>query len=142
MARFVTASPALPTSSTQTMNYSVDERYNAVVITLKGNIMGGPDGQQLHDQLRELVDEGKTHVVVDLSKTKFMNSSGLGMLISGLTTMRNAGGDLRLARVADRIQSLLVITKLITVFKEFDTVDEAVESFDTEPPSEMETEEP
>ncbi|PSQ77821.1 MAG: anti-sigma factor antagonist [Bacteroidetes bacterium SW_4_67_19] len=124
------------------MNYSVDERYNAVVITLKGNIMGGPDGQQLHDQLRELVDEGKTHVVVDLSKTKFMNSSGLGMLISGLTTMRNAGGDLRLARVADRIQSLLVITKLITVFKEFDTVDEAVESFDTEPPSEMETEEP
>ena len=136
MARFVTASPALPTSSTQTMNYSVDERYNAVVITLKGNIMGGPDGQQLHDQLRELVDEGKTHVVVDLSKTKFMNSSGLGMLISGLTTMRNAGGDLRLARVADRIQSLLVITKLITVFKEFDTVDEAVESFDTEPPAE------
>jgi anti-sigma B factor antagonist len=124
------------------MNYSVDERYNAVVITLKGNIMGGPDGQQLHDQLRELVDEGKTHVVVDLSKTKFMNSSGLGMLISGLTTMRNAGGDLRLARVADRIQSLLVITKLITVFKEFDTVDEAVESFDTEPPSEMEAEEP
>ncbi|PSQ70784.1 MAG: anti-sigma factor antagonist [Bacteroidetes bacterium QH_9_67_14] len=124
------------------MNYSVDERYDAVVITLKGNIMGGPDGQQLHDQLRELVDEGKTHVVVDLSKTKFMNSSGLGMLISGLTTMRNAGGDLRLARVADRIQSLLVITKLITVFKEFDTVDEAVESFDTEPPSEMETEEP
>jgi len=124
------------------MNYSIDERYNAVVITLKGNIMGGPDGQQLHDQLRELVDEGKTHVVVDLSKTKFMNSSGLGMLISGLTTMRNAGGDLRLARVADRIQSLLVITKLITVFKEFDTVDEAVESFDTEPPSEMETEEP
>lgn len=142
MARFVTASLALPTSSPQTMNYSVDERYNAVVITLKGNIMGGPDGQQLHDQLRELVDEGKTHVVVDLSKTKFMNSSGLGMLISGLTTMRNAGGDLRLARVADRIQSLLVITKLITVFKEFDTVDEAVESFDTEPPSEMETEEP
>jgi anti-sigma B factor antagonist len=118
------------------MNYSIDERYNAVVITLKGNIMGGPDGQQLHDQLRELVDEGKTHVVVDLSKTKFMNSSGLGMLISGLTTMRNAGGDLRLARVADRIQSLLVITKLITVFKEFDTVDEAVESFDTEPPAE------
>lgn len=124
------------------MNYSVNERYGAVVITLKGNVMGGPDGQQLHDQLRELTDEGKTHVVVDLSKVKFMNSSGLGMLISGMTTMRNAGGDLRLARVADRIQSLLVITKLITVFKEFDTVDEAIESFETEPPAEMEAEAP
>lgn len=117
------------------MNYSVDERYNVVVITLSGNVMGGPDGSQLHDTLHELKDEGKTNVVVDLSKVKFMNSSGLGMLISGLTTMRNAGGDLRLANVADRIESLLVITKLITVFKEYDSVEEAVESYSTDEPA-------
>ncbi len=115
------------------MNYSVDERYGAVVITLKGNVMGGPDGSELRDELQRLKDEGKKNVVVDLSKAKFMNSSGLGMLISGLTTMRNAGGDLRLAHVADRIQSLLVITKLITVFKHFDTTEEAVQSFETDP---------
>jgi anti-sigma B factor antagonist len=120
------------------MRYSIDERYGAAVITLKGNVMGGPDGQQLHDQLRELVDDNKSNVVVDLSKVKFMNSSGLGMLISGMTTMRNAGGDVRLARVADRIQSLLVITKLVTVFKEYDTVEEAVKSFETEPAGEEE----
>lgn len=114
------------------MNYSVDERYNAVVITLKGNIMGGPDGAKLHESLHELKENGKKNVVVDLSKTKIMNSSGLGMLISAMTTMRNAGGDLRLANVADRIQSLLVITKLITVFKHFDSVDEAIESFNDE----------
>lgn len=116
------------------MNYNVDERYNAVVLQLKGNVMGGPDGAKLHDQLHEMKEAGKKNVVVDLSKVKFMNSSGLGMLISGMTTMRNAGGDLRLARVADRIQSLLVITKLITVFKHFDSVDEAIESFETDPP--------
>lgn len=116
------------------MNYNVDERYNAVVLQLKGNVMGGPDGAKLHDQLHELKESGKKHVVVDLGKVKFMNSSGLGMLISGMTTMRNAGGDLRLANVADRIQSLLVITKLITVFKHYDSTDEAVESFDTDPP--------
>ena len=69
-------------------------------------------------------------MVVDLSKVKFMNSSGLGMLISAMTTMRNAGGDLRLANVADRIQSLLVITKLITVFKHFDSVEAAAKSFE------------
>ena len=114
------------------MNYSVDERYNAVVITLKGNVMGGPDGAKLHESLHELKENGKKNVVVDLSKTKIMNSSGLGMLISAMTTMRNAGGDLRLANVADRIQSLLVITKLITVFKHFDSVDEAIESFNDE----------
>jgi len=112
------------------MNFNVDERYNAVLITLKGNVMGGPDGAKLHDTLHELKEKGKKNVVVDLSKTKFMNSSGLGMLISGMTTMRNAGGDLRLANVADRIQSLLVITKLITVFKHFDSVEEAVASYD------------
>ena len=115
------------------MNYSVDERYNAVVLTLKGNVMGGPDGAKLHDTLHEYKEQGKKNIVVDLSKVKFMNSSGLGMLISGMTTMRNAGGDLRLANVADRIQSLLVITKLITVFKHYDSVDEAIESYQEEP---------
>ncbi len=112
------------------MNYNVDERYNCVVITLKGNVMGGPDGSKLHDSLHELQEAGKTNVVVDLGKVKFMNSSGLGMLISAMTSTRNAGGDLRLANVADRIQSLLVITKLITVFKHFDSVEAAAKSFE------------
>ncbi len=116
------------------MNYSVDERYNAVVITLKGNVMGGPDGAKLHETLHDLKDKGKKNVIVDLGKVSFMNSSGLGMLISGMTTMRNAGGDLRLANVADRIQSLLVITKLITVFKHYESVDEAVGSYDESAP--------
>ena len=111
------------------MNYNVGERYNSVVITLKGNVMGGPDGSKLHDTLHELKEGVKTNVVVDLSKMKFMNSSGLGMLISAMTTMRNAGGDLRLAKVADRIQSLLVITKLITVFKHYESVEEAAKSY-------------
>lgn len=115
------------------MNYSVDERYNAVVIALSGNVMGGPDGSKLHETLHELREQGKKNVVVDLRKVRFMNSSGLGMLISGLTTMRNGGGDLRLANVIDRIQSLLVITKLITVFKHYDSVDEAVQSYEEEP---------
>ena len=112
------------------MNYNVDERYNSVLITLKGNAMGGPDGAKLHDTLHDLKESGKTNVVCDLSKVKFMNSSGLGMLISAMTTLRNAGGDLRLANVADRIQSLLVITKLITVFKHFESVEDAAKSYE------------
>ncbi|MEM1270226.1 MAG: STAS domain-containing protein [Bacteroidota bacterium] len=114
------------------MNFNVDERYNAVVVTLKGNVMGGPDGAGLLDELHRLRDEGKKNVVVDLAKVKFMNSSGLGMMISALTSMKNAGGDLRLANTADRIRSLLIITKLITVFKSYDSVDEAVASYEEE----------
>lgn len=111
------------------MNFNVTERYNYVVIEFKGNVMGGPDAVSLNEQLHELIDKDQTNVVVDLSKVKFMNSSGLGMLIGGLTTMRKAGGDLRIANATDKIESLLVITKLITVFKHFKSLDEAVESY-------------
>ncbi len=117
------------------MRFKTEERYNAVVLQLKGDVMGGPDGSKLHDQLRELKESGQPNVVVDLSKVRFMNSSGLGMLIGGLATMRNAGGDLRLANATDRIQSLLVIAKLLTVFKHYESVDEAVESYTSEPPA-------
>src|SRR5699024_11473343 len=78
------------------MRYNITERYNCVVITFKGNVMGGPDVVKLNEKLHELIDDGKTNVVADLGKVKFMNSSGLGMLIGGMTTMRKAEGDLRL----------------------------------------------
>src|SRR5699024_2892334 len=111
------------------MNFNISERYNCVVIGFKGNVMGGPDAVRLNEKLHELIDEDKTNVVADLGKVKFMNSSGLGMLIGGLTTMRKAGGDIRLARATNKIESLLIITKLITVFKNFKTLDEAVQSY-------------
>lgn len=59
-----------------------------------------------------------------------MNSSGLGMLISGFTTIKNAGGSLKLANATEKINSLLVITKLITIFENFNSIDEAVKSFE------------
>ena len=111
------------------MQFSVDEFYNAVVIKLRGKVMGGPDGTKRHDRLHDLKGEGKFNVVVDLASVHFMNSSGLGLLIGAMTTMRNAGGDLRLAHAEKRIQSLLVVTKLITVFKHFDSVRDAVDSY-------------
>lgn len=114
------------------MNFNVSERYNCVVIEFKGNVMGGPDAVSLNEKLHELIEDGKTNVVADLGKVKFMNSSGLGMLIGGLTTMRKAGGDLRIANATDKIESLLVITKLITVFKHFKSLDKAIESYSKE----------
>ena len=111
------------------MSFNTSERFNSVVIEFKGNVMGGPDAVSLNDKLHELINAEKTNIVVDLGKVKFMNSSGLGMLIGGLTTMRKAGGDLRIANATDKIESLLVVTKLITVFKHFKSVEEAAESF-------------
>ena len=111
------------------MSFNVSEKYNCVIIEFKGNVMGGPDAVSLNEKLHELIENERTNVVVDLGKVKFMNSSGLGMLIGALTTMKKAGGDLRIANATDKIESLLIITKLITVFKHYKTLDEAVASY-------------
>tara|TARA_R100001143_G_scaffold52481_2_gene47675 strand:- start:42035 stop:42379 length:345 start_codon:yes stop_codon:yes gene_type:complete len=111
------------------MSFNVSERYNCAVIEFKGNVMGGPDAVSLNEKLHELIEKDNTNVVFNLSKVKFMNSSGLGMMIGALTTMRKAGGDLRIANATDKIESLLIITKLITVFKHYKSLDEAVDSF-------------
>ncbi|MGM0507008.1 MAG: STAS domain-containing protein [Bacteroidota bacterium] len=113
------------------MSFKVFERYNSIVIEFKGNVMGGPEADKLNKALHELIDEGKINIVADLSSVGFMNSSGLGMLIGGLTTMRKAGGDLRIANATDKIESLLVVTKLITVFKHYKSVEEAVKSYES-----------
>ena len=111
------------------MKYSISEKYNSVIITFKGKAMGGPSAQKFHDDIKDLIEKGKTNVIGDLSKVSFMNSSGLGILISALTSLRNAGGDLKLCGASERIESLLIVTKLITVFNHFKTVDEAIEAY-------------
>jgi anti-sigma B factor antagonist len=111
------------------MKISVVEKYTAAVIELKGDIIGGPHNEEFSSTLRKLIAEEKKNIVVDLAETKYMNSSGLGMLIGGYTTVKNSGGDLKLANVTKKIESLLVITKLSSIFENYSTVEEAVKSF-------------
>ena len=105
------------------------EQDGIVILEPKGKIMGGPDASLLHDKLYEYIDQGKKNVIIDLSRVDWMNSTGLGILISGYTTLRNNDGVLKLANVTDKIQSLLTITKLVSVFEAFESVDDAVKSF-------------
>jgi len=111
------------------MKLSDHEKDGIVILEPKGKIMGGPDASLLHDKLYEFIGKGKKKVVIDLSKVDWMNSTGLGILISSYTTLRNNDGELKLANVTDKIQSLLTITKLVTVFEAHDSIDAAVKSF-------------
>jgi anti-sigma B factor antagonist len=111
------------------MKTKVLEKYNAVIVELKGDVLGGDDTKNFNELLHKLIDEGKKNVIVDLGEVKFMNSSGLGMLISGLTTMKRENGSLKLASITEKIESLLIITKLITIFEVYESIDEAVKSF-------------
>jgi anti-sigma B factor antagonist len=111
------------------MKLSTREADGVTVLELEGSVLGGPDATVLNETLHKLVEKDKKQVLLDLSGVQTMNSSGLSMLIAALTTMRNAGGDLKLAAASKKIESLLVITKLSTVFELHPTVKKAIASF-------------
>ena len=111
------------------MKMEVKEFYNAVIISFVGEVTGGHKNEEFSAALHKFLGEGKKNVVVDLAETTYMDSSGIGMLISGYTTMKNGGGSLKLARLTDKIESLLVITKLNSIFETFETVEAATKSF-------------
>lgn len=110
---------------------SVKEKIDGdvAIIGVSGNLMGGPETTAVHDKVREIVGKGHKKLVIDLGGVKWINSSGLGVLMGSMTTMKNAEGEMKLANVSDRIQSLFMITKLITIFETYDSTDKAVGSF-------------
>ena len=105
------------------------EKNGVIVLDLQGKLMGGPDAEAFKSTIRKFLDKGSKHIIVNLHGVDWINSTGVGILISGYTTMRRSGGDLKLLHVSDKIQSILYVTKLNLIFKCFDDEDEAVASF-------------
>ncbi|MEK6649614.1 MAG: STAS domain-containing protein [Bacteroidota bacterium] len=99
------------------------------VLSLKGDLMGEPETANLRQKIKILIDGSTPNIVLDLGGVRYISSTGLGTLIAALTSVKNKGGDLRLASVTEKVESLFVITQLVKVFKEYETVERAVESF-------------
>lgn len=99
------------------------------VMVLSGNIQGGDSSGRLRARLKEVLSNGDTQIVIDLSQVRFVDSAGLGALVAGLTTARNQGGNVKLAKVARQFRDQLVMTKLVTVFEVYDSVEDALRSF-------------
>ena len=106
------------------------EQDGIVILEPRGKIMGGPDASLLNEKLHDCIERNLNKIVIDLGRVDWMNSTGLGILISSYTTLRNNNGELKLANVTEKIQSLLTITKLVKVFEAFDSVEDAVNSFE------------
>lgn len=111
------------------MKLKTSEQNGVYLVELSGKIMGGPESAQFHDAMKHAVSNSIKKVVIDLGGVEWMNSSGIGLLVSAYTTLKNAGSEMKLARTTEKIQSLLVITKLNSVFDSHDSVDSAVKSF-------------
>jgi anti-sigma B factor antagonist len=114
------------------MSITITHYDDVVILSTKGNLMGGKETDDYHQMVKDLLEGGKTKIIADLSKVKWMNSKGLGMLMGCFTSCKNAGGNFKVAGAAEKVKSLLMITKLLTIFDAFDTVDEAVVSYKLE----------
>lgn len=109
------------------MKISQRELQGAVVLELQGKLTGGPEAEQIRGSFKDLVNDGKKFIIVDLKKVEWINSTGLGILISGYTSVRKAGGDLVLCNVGDRIDSILYVTKLNLLFHAFESEADAAD---------------
>ena len=105
------------------------KRDGVVILEMSGKLMGGPDSELFDETLKTLIHEDCRNILVSLEKVKWVNSTGLGILISGYTTLRKSGGELKLLKVSDRIENIFIVSKLFTVFEAYQDEDEAVRSF-------------
>ncbi len=102
---------------------------DVTILDLSGEVRIGDSSVALRDSIRNLADTGKTKLLLNLAGVKYIDSSGIGELIANYTTVTRQGGQLKLLNLTDRIQNLLVITKLLTVFDSYEDEGEALKSF-------------
>ena len=103
---------------------------DVTILDLSGEVRIGDSSVALRDSIRNLADQGKKKVLLNLGGVKYIDSSGIGELIANYTTLKRGGGQLKLLNLTDRVQNLLVITKLLTVFDAYDNEAEALKSFE------------
>ena len=100
-----------------------------MVVNLSGRLTLGDAGAQLRQTLKDLLDGGKKKIVLNLGEVGYIDSSGLGELVSGFTTVQKNGGELKLANLTQKVNDLLTVTKLYTVFEIHNDEDSALKSF-------------
>ena len=102
---------------------------DVTVLDLKGKMTLGEGDELLKDKINSLLSQGKKKLVLNLEGVPYIDSAGLGEIVRTYTTVSRQGGSLKLLKLTKRIEDLLSITKLLTVFETFDTEAEAIKSF-------------
>ena len=102
---------------------------DVTVIDAIGRITLGEGSSIFREEIKDLVSKGNKKILLNLAEVSYIDSSGIGELVSGFTSVSNAGGQLKLLKLTKRIQDLLQITKLYTVFEVFDDEAKALGNF-------------
>lgn len=99
------------------------------IIQLSGKVMGGPDHDKFKTAITGFIEGGCKNFILDLSGVPWINSTGLGILISGFTSIKSSGGVMKVCSVKERVLSIFYISQLENVFEVFPTCEEARNSF-------------
>jgi anti-sigma B factor antagonist len=102
---------------------------DVTILDLKGKMTLGEGDELLKDKINSLVQQGRRKVVLNLEGVPYIDSAGLGEVVRTYTTVSRQGGSLKLLNLTKRIEDLLSITKLLTVFETYDSETEAVQSY-------------
>lgn len=99
------------------------------VLKLSGRVTLGDESRQLRNKIKEVLGAGKNRLVLDLSEVRHIDSAGLGTLVSGYTSAQSFGANIKLANLSKKVSEQLNVTKLVTVFEIYNTLQDAVKSF-------------
>jgi anti-sigma B factor antagonist len=112
-----------------TMKINSREIDGAVILDLNGRLVLGEGTILMREQVRGLISKGQKKILLNLQAVPYIDSSGLGELVSAFTAARKEGGDLKLLNLTQKVRGLLQITKLYTVFEVYDDEEVAICSF-------------
>lgn len=99
------------------------------IIELKGALIGDDHTDEFRHEVVDFIEQGNKCMILNMKKVNYLNSTGIGALITAHTSYRKIGGEIKLAGLSSNIQNLLVITRLIEVFDVYETIEDAIKSF-------------
>ena len=111
------------------MKFNQTTENNALILSLEGDLIGENSGIGLIEMVNDHIQQGTRYAVIDISELRYMNSSGIGVLITIMTKFRNKGGEVCLMNPSESVKKLLIITKLNNIFQIVDTKEDAFELF-------------
>jgi len=114
------------------LNIAEKDWGGVAVLTLSGRVVLGEESSQLRNKIKAVLDDGQKHLVLDVGDVSRIDSAGLGTLVASYTTASSQQAAIKLANLTKRFQEQLNITKLVTVFDVYSSVDEAVMTFKVE----------
>jgi len=112
------------------MKFTIEKEKGVTVVALRASLEGGPDTYQIRDDVKGRLGEGERHFVLDMTEAGFVNSTGIGVVVSMLSSIKSAGGALKVCGVSDRARRAFVTTGVLQLFDVYNTRKEALDAFE------------